>query len=83
MSRKIRVIIQKFFLPKYKQERRLKIERSCIYLITLFLNSSLVYIFGPTVWNSLPLNLRSIDTLHRFKMELKKYFNDKYNDKKI
>ena len=27
---------------------------------------------------SLPLNLRSIDTLHRFKKELGKYFIDKY-----
>ena len=33
---------------------------------------------GPTVWNSLPLYLRSIDTLDRFKRELKKHLIDQY-----
>ena len=33
--------------------------------------------FPPTIWNSLPLNLRSIDPLHRFKKELQKYFINK------
>ena len=37
---------------------------------------------GPTVWNSFPLNLGSIDTLNRFKRELKNYFIDKYVQKK-
>ena len=33
---------------------------------------------GPTLWNELPLNLRSIERLNPFKKALKKYFLDQY-----
>ena len=33
---------------------------------------------GPNVWNDLPLNLRSLDSLGSFKRQLKTYLFDKY-----
>ena len=61
----------KFFLPKYKHERTLKIQRSGIYLISLFLTSSHVYILVGRILNYYPnyhthhLYIGKVKTPHR------------------
>ena len=34
---------------------------------------------GPIIWNSLPMEIRQIDSLNLFKRKMKNYFIDKYN----
>ena len=38
---------------------------------------------GPHIWNSLPLHLRNIDTLPKFKKHLKQFLLEKYSDSQI
>ena len=44
----------------------------------LALTQHSIFFSGPHFWNSLPINLRSIDEFHMFKKQLKLYLIDQY-----